>query len=110
MFARSTQLLTIIYVRPWRPPTDVYETDTDVMVEVEVAGMREDDFHVSLDGRLLTISGLRLDKSREGRAYHEMEIHSGEFRTDVELPAPIDTDNIRAEYEDGFLRITMRKA
>lgn len=110
MFARSTQLLTITYVRPWRPPTDVYETETEVVVEVEVAGMREEDFRVSLDGRLLTIGGLRVDKSRERRAYYEMEIHSGEFRADVELPVPIDADGIRAEYEDGFLRITMRKA
>ncbi|MEK7786124.1 MAG: Hsp20/alpha crystallin family protein, partial [Chloroflexota bacterium] len=60
MFARSTQLLTLTYVRPWRPPTDVCETETEVVVEVEIAGMREDDFHVSLDGRLLTISGLRV--------------------------------------------------
>ncbi|MBI3241733.1 MAG: Hsp20/alpha crystallin family protein [Chloroflexi bacterium] len=110
MFVRSTQLLTITYVRPWRPPTDVYETETDVVVEVEIAGMRDEDFHVSLEGRLLTISGTRADKPRERRAYHEMEIPSGEFRTDLELPVTIDTDAIRAVYEDGFLRIRLQKA
>ncbi len=110
MFARSTQLLTITYVRPWRPPTDVYETETEVVVEVEIAGMRDEDCRVGLEGRMLTISGLRVNMSHEQRAYHEMEIHSGEFRTDIELPAAIDTTAIRAVYEDGFLRIRLQKA
>ena len=110
MFARSTQLLTITYVRPWRPPTDVYETETEMVVEVEIAGMRDEDFRVALEGRMLTISGLRANKSNEQRAYHEMEIHSGEFRADVELSAAINPGGIRAVYEDGFLRIRLQKA
>jgi len=38
--------------RIWRPPTDVYETDTSVVVKVEIAGMREEDFDISLSSRL----------------------------------------------------------
>ena len=40
---------------PWRPPMDVYETEEYLVVRMEIAGMRESDFNIELDGRLLSI-------------------------------------------------------
>ena len=93
----------------WRPPTDVFETEEAILVRVEIAGSREEDFEISLEGQLLTIRGFRLDSS-EKRAYHQMEIPFGEFSTEVELPFPIVSDQVQAFYRDGFLRITLPKA
>ena len=45
----------------WRPPTDVYETDDSVVVVVEIAGLGEGDYTVTLNGRTLLISGERRD-------------------------------------------------
>jgi len=90
----------------WRPPTDVYETDEAIIIRVEVAGMREADFTISLVERSLTIRGVRQDTS-ERRAYHQMEIAFGEFHTDVELPYQVISDKVEATYRDGFLRITL---
>ncbi len=96
--------------RVWRPPTDVYETDTEIIVQVEVAGAEHTDFYLSLDDRHLNIHGVRYDPTPERRAYYQMEIHYGEFYSDVDLPSPVDKDQIQAEYHDGFLRVTMLKA
>jgi len=93
----------------WRPPTDMYETDEAIVVRVEVAGMREADFTISLVKRNLTIRGVRQDTS-ERRAYHQMEIAYGEFTTEIELPYEIVSDKVQATYHDGFLRITLPKA
>ncbi len=90
----------------WRPPTDVYETDSAIIIRVEVAGMRESDFTISLVERNLTIRGIRQDTS-ERRAYHQLEIAFGEFNTEVELPFTIISDKVEAVYRDGFLRITL---
>jgi HSP20 family protein len=90
----------------WRPPTDVYETENTLIIRVEVAGMRESDFTISLVERNLTIRGIRQDIS-ERRAYHQMEIPFGEFSTEIELPYPILSDKVEATYRDGFLRITL---
>lgn len=90
----------------WRPPTDVYETDEAIIIRVEVAGMHESDFTISLVERTLTIRGVRQDTS-ERRAYHQMEIAYGEFNTEVELPYTIISDKVEATYHDGFLRITL---
>ncbi len=90
----------------WRPPTDAYEVEDAIIIRVEVAGMRESDFTISLVDRILTIRGVRQDTS-ERRAYHQMEIAFGEFNTEVELPYTILSDKVEATYRDGFLRITL---
>ncbi len=93
----------------WSPPTDVFETDSAYIVRVEVAGMREQDFSVQIENNFLKISGVRSD-TPERRAYHQMEVRFGEFSSIVAIPGPVDIDNSGAEYEDGFLTVTLPKA
>ena len=96
-------------VHIWRPATDVYETEDAYTVRVEIAGMRNADFSLSLEERYLVIRGIRPDVL-ERRAYHQMEIPFGEFLSEVELPGPVDVENIEATYQDGFLRIFLPKS
>jgi len=93
----------------WRPPTDLYETDDFYIVQVEIAGMSRADFNVVLNGRRLSITGGR-QESGPRRAYHQMEILYGEFRTDLELPEPVTVQGIQASYRDGFLRVVLPKS
>ena len=93
----------------WRPPTDVFETDDSAVVIVEIAGLAEGDFEISLDGRVLIVSGERHDPA-EKLAYQQMEIRYGRFRTEVHVPWALESSGQSAVYEDGFLRITLRKA
>lgn len=95
--------------KTWRPPTDVYETDDCVVVKVEIAGMEEADFEVSLDGRRLVISGVRRDPAAK-LGYQQMEILYGHFETDVHLSRAIDEDRIEATYRNGFLGVRLPKA
>jgi HSP20 family protein len=93
----------------WHPPTDVYETGEDAIVIVEVAGLSQGNYEISLSGRILTVSGERIDPA-EKLAYQQLEIHYGRFRTEVHLPWALDGSHHQATYEDGFLRISLRKA
>jgi HSP20 family protein len=93
----------------WRPPTDVFETDDAVVVRVEIAGMRDSDFVVTLHDQLLTISGQRTDPTTKV-AYHQLEVRYGEFRTEVYLHWSVEQADITAVYQDGFLIITLPKA
>ncbi|RME91346.1 MAG: Hsp20/alpha crystallin family protein [Anaerolineae bacterium] len=100
-----------IHVRSnvWSPPTDMYETEKAYIVRVEIAGMREEDFLVSVEGDYLVVSGVR-QESPERRAYHQMEIRFGKFVTVIGIPGPVDVDQAQAEYENGFLVVTLPKA
>jgi len=93
----------------WCPPTDVYETEESIIVRVEIAGMHDAEFTISLDEELLIIQGVRPDNP-EKRAFHQMEIRFGEFKTQVALHWTIDTTRIDADYQDGFLRLVLPKA
>jgi HSP20 family protein len=98
-------------IRPpaWRPPTDVYETEEYVVVRVEIAGMKEDDFTVELNGRFLAVRGSRSDPP-ERRAFHQMEIHFGEFIIEIEIPVAVSSSGVSASYSNGFLRVHLPKA
>jgi len=92
----------------WSPPTDLYETEDKYVVRVEIAGLRDQDFSVTLDNNYLVITGSRPDVL-ERRAYHQMEIRFGEFSTVVALPSQVDSDQTIAEYSDGFLVVMLPK-
>jgi HSP20 family protein len=98
-------------VRPhlWRPSTDLIEKEDSYIVRAEIAGMSEEEFNISVDGEVLTISGNRRDAG-ERRAFHQMEIQFGEFITQVQFPNDVDHQKISAEYKDGFLRVNLPKA
>jgi len=93
----------------WSPPTDVYDTETDYVVRVEIAGMKEDDFEIAVHNNFLSITGVRPDIP-ERRAYQQMEIRFGKFESVIGLPGPVDLDTAHAEYKDGFLIITLPKS
>ena len=93
----------------WSPPTDEYETEDAYIVLVEIAGIRDDDFEISLENNTLLISGIRSD-FLERRAYQQMEIRFGKFATSVNLPGPVNIEQARAEYQGGFLTVTLPKA
>lgn len=104
------EFLVVRHSYIWRPPTDVMEDEGRLIVIVEVAGMRDGEFHVTIAGQRLTISGVRPVSASASSAYHQLEVHYGEFRTDVTLPWPVDEEHIVARYDDGFLRLELPRA
>lgn len=92
----------------WRPPTDVYECEKSFVVRVEIAGMNEADFSITIYQNLLTIHGSR-EETAERIAYHQMEVRFGEFLTAVELPGAVDVEAAHAEYKNGFLQVVLPK-
>jgi HSP20 family protein len=98
----------VVRSRGWHPPTDVYEVDDVILVRVEIPGVKDEDFSIVLDGRILSVRGIRYDIS-ERRAFHRMEIPFGEFISVIELPYSVNPDQIEADYTGGFLRIRMSR-
>ncbi|NDJ52257.1 MAG: Hsp20/alpha crystallin family protein [Chloroflexi bacterium] len=108
--SRGREFLAIRYTHAWRPPTDVLEFEDRIEVVVEIAGMRDGDFHVTFNDRRLTISGSRARVEKQAAAVHQLEVRYGAFRTDVVIPWSVDEDQIRARYDDGFLVVTLSRA
>ena len=92
----------------WSPPTDVYETEENCVIKLEIAGMRDEDFEVAFENNILMISGSRPDLN-ERRAYHQMEIRFGKFEVAMEIPVKVNMEKATAGYQDGFLVIVLPK-
>ena len=92
----------------WSPPTDIFELESSYVIRVEIAGMHHQDFTIQLEDNYLIIWGTRRDKP-DRRAYHQMEVRFGEFSTVVAIPGPVQVDGANAEYNDGFLTVTLPK-
>jgi HSP20 family protein len=96
----------------WRPPADILESTEEFVVQIELAGMREEEIEVTLYEDALVISGERRNTqvNQENVYYHEAQIRFGPFRVEVFIPAPIKREEVTAHYENGFLRVDLPKA
>jgi HSP20 family protein len=105
----ASERYTVRAHNAWRPPTDVYETDGALVVKVEIPGVAEQDFEITITGRRLVIAGTRVDPASK-LGYHNMEIRYGAFRTEIRMPWLPNEDAIEASYENGFLYVRLPKA
>ena len=103
--ARTSELLG------WAPAFDVYEEKDNFVVKAEVPGMRKEDINVSLHDGDLIISGERKPEPKsEGTEVYRSERYFGKFQRLVTLPATVAANNVKAEYKDGILTVTLPKS
>jgi HSP20 family protein len=92
----------------WLPPADIYETEDDVVIELDVPGCHFENLSVeAVDGKLV-VAGERSAHEGATRRYRA-ERWSGRFVRTFTLQPNLGTDAIRAEYTDGVLTVRLRK-
>ena len=94
----------------WTPQLDVYEDENNIIVNVDVPGMKPEDIDISVSGNALSIRGeKKQEEKKEGKDYYRMERAYGSFSRTVELPSTVDTKKINATYKDGVLEVVLPK-
>ncbi len=91
----------------WLPPADVLRDKDNIIVRLDVAGMNKDNIDLTvLNGRLF-IRGEKKHESEsgEGTGTHRRERFFGSFERVIDLPAPVNSDNIKATFRDGVLEV-----
>ena len=72
---------------PWRPVSDVVETDDAIMITAELPGCKDEDVEVLVRDRVLTIRGTRtMEESSEDEHYRRVERSYGDFERSFRLP------------------------
>jgi len=109
-FASSKPPMVQFSPRVWEPAIDVYETDDQVVVVVELAGVREEDVEIVVDRSTFVIRGERKAASASGhRNYHQMEIASGYFERGIALPVAVVPGQTKASYRGGLVEVILPK-
>jgi len=94
----------------WSPAVDIFENKDTITVEADLPGLNPGDFDLSIENYTLTLRGeRRFEKRDEGDNYHRVERSYGSFMRTFTLPSTVDVEDIRAEYKDGVLRISLPK-
>jgi len=92
----------------WLPPVDILEKDGNLILRVEVPGIDEKDIDLKLEGNVLTLKGeKKLENDRDRSEYHRLESYFGAFGRSFTLPESADRDQIKAEFKNGILTITV---
>jgi len=89
---------------------EVFEDDTRLVVRLELPGMDKNDINLEVEGDSLIVSGeKRFEReSTEGR-WHTLQCAYGSFRRVIPLPVPVKTEEARASYRNGVLRVELPK-
>jgi HSP20 family protein len=95
----------------WAPAFDVYEEKDNFVVKAELPGLKKEDINVSLyDGDLIISGERKHDTKSEGTEVYRAERYFGKFQRSVSLPATVAANNVKAEYKDGILTVTLPKS
>lgn len=96
--------------RSFIPAVDMYETKDAVVIETPLAGIEPKDVSVRVEGDMLIISGeTRREREVDEKNYYRKEVRSGSFSRALHLPGKVDAEAVKAEYENGVLKITAPK-
>jgi HSP20 family protein len=93
------------------PAMDAYEEGDNLVVEAHLPGIKPEDLDVNVERGVLTISGqTESEPERKDRNYLLREKRSGRFSRSLQLPATYRTEECRADFDNGILRLTFPKA
>ena len=94
----------------WRPLLDLYETEEDLIVLVEMAGIEKNDVEINVRREQVQLLGNRCRPSeREVTRIHQMDLEFGPYDQIIALPEPVDPSGSTSTHRDGFLLIRLPK-
>ena len=97
----------------WTPAVDIQESSNELRIDFELPGIRPDDVEVDVENGMLTVRGEKKTERKEGDdegRYHLVERSYGSFLRSFQLPAGVDEDQIRADFDQGVLHVRIPKA
>ena len=92
------------------PAVNIAETENEFHIELAVPGLKKEDFKISLDKNVLSVSTeKKTENVEEGKKYSKREYTYSSFVRSFTLPESADQSKIAAEYTDGILKLNVTK-
>lgn len=92
------------------PSINIFDNDTDFVIEFAAPGVKNDDFNINLDNQVLTVSReVNEEKEEKKENYTRREFVVGSFSRSFTLPKSVKFDKISADYSEGILKLTLPK-
>jgi HSP20 family protein len=94
----------------WAPTVDVVEGDNTITIKAELPGVETKDVAITVENNVLTLKGeRRFEDEVKKEHFHRLERAYGTFARGFTLPGNVDAENIKAEFKNGLLIVTLPK-
>jgi len=95
---------------PWYPAVDILNEKDDVILNIELPGIKKEDISINIEDRVLTIKGERKFENEEKMdSYLRKERSYGSFKRSFNLSDDVLIDEVNADFQDGVLKLTLKK-
>ncbi len=95
----------------WTPLADITEDDKEYLIKAELPEMKREDVKVTVENRVLTITGERkVEQEEKRKKYHRVERGYGTFMRSFTLPDDADFNKVNAEFKNGLLTVHVPKS
>jgi len=94
----------------WNPPLDITETEKEVLIRSEIPGVDPKNLSITVSGDILALSGEKSEatEKKDENHYHS-ERRFGLFQRNIQLPATVNPDRVKAEYHNGVLTVRLER-
>jgi len=93
----------------WTPRVDISETPEEFLVKAELPAVDKKDINIEIDNGLLTLTGERHFEEDDNKKHHRVERFFGSFTRTFSLPETVSDENVKAEFNNGLLTVTLLK-
>jgi HSP20 family protein len=109
-YSRGSGENELVSTASFVPPVDIYEDAHKIVLKLEVPGMKQEDLDIQLENNTLTVRGERkFEKEEKEENFHRVERRYGSFYRSFTIPNTVNTENVKADYDAGVLRIQLEK-
>lgn len=92
------------------PKMDIVDRDDDVLVRVDLPGVKKEDVDVSLTDNTVTVKGSTSEEKKEEKGdYYRCETMQGSFSRTMSLPSEVDGSKAKSTFKDGVLEVVVPK-
>jgi HSP20 family protein len=92
------------------PALELVDDDKSYRLTAELPGLQEQDVEISVAEGVLSISGEKKEEAeRKDKGLLISERRYGSFQRQIQLPADVDPEKIKAQFKDGVLTVTLAK-
>ncbi|WP_053978086.1 Hsp20/alpha crystallin family protein [Mangrovimonas xylaniphaga] len=92
------------------PAVNIKETNDAFHLELAIPGMKKSDFDINIENKILTISSeVKTHDEEKNENYTRREFGYSSFKRTFTLPDTVESDKIKATYQDGILEVNLPK-
>ncbi|MEZ0323439.1 MAG: Hsp20/alpha crystallin family protein [Hydrogenothermaceae bacterium] len=95
----------------WSPRVDIYEKDSNIIIEAEIPGAKKEDIEVKVKDNSVVLRGeVKREEEKKEENYYRSERFYGKFERVIPLPTDVKVEEAKATFENGILKLSIPKA